>query len=306
LTFHSGKGGPAPNRSYTLLLEGGHPPSRNLGERPVARSFDPKPEAYMFARQTYVGIFLVATATLVSSQSNQAQAPDFRAGSASKALSSAMAASASERERSMPGEAEILTDTRGVNFSAYVATARRIVRSHWTLMIPSQAYPPLVKQGEVSVDFYVMKDGKVKGVKIHKSSGDEALDHAAWASITASNQFPPLPSDFTGERMGMRFHYFYNLHGQISLRVIPSLDVRIPVGSALQFSVSGEEAGTGLVRWSVSGPGCSKSTCGKISETGFYTAPSQIPDPPTVIVQAVSRGDTDTSEVTVVQATSSH
>ncbi len=260
----------------------------------------------MFARQTYVGIVLVATATLVSSQSNQTQVPDFRTGSATKALSSAMAASARERERSTPGQAEILTDTRGVDFLPYVAQIRTIVRSHWMLMIPSQAHSPLLKQGKVSIDFYIRKDGKVEGIKIHESSGEEALDHAAWSSITASNPFPPLPSEFSGEGIGARFHYFYNLQPEIGLRVIPSFDVRVPVGSALQFSVSGEEIGAGSVRWSVSGPGCSKSTCGKISGAGFYTAPSQIPVPPTVIVQAASRSDTDTSEVTIVQATPSH
>jgi TonB family protein len=270
------------------------------------RSFDPKPEAYMFGRQTYVGIVLVATATLVSSQSNQTQVPDFRTGSATKALSSAMAASAHEREGSTPGEAEILTDTRGVDFSFYVNQIRADVRSHWMALIPSHAYPPFLKQGDVSIDFYIRKDGRVEGTKIHKSSGEEALDHAALGSITASNPFPPLPSEFTGERIGVRFHYFYNVQGGISFNITPSFDVRVPVGSALQFSVSGEEIGAGSVRWSVSGPGCSKSTCGKISETGFYTAPSHIPVPPTVIVRAVLRSDSDTSEVTLVQAAPSH
>ncbi len=256
----------------------------------------------MSGRLICVGIILATTATIVSSQSNQTQAPDFRTGSATKALSSAMTASAHEHEGSTPGEAEILTDTRGVDFSPYMATVKGIVDSRWRLMIPSQAYPPVLKQGEVSIDFYIRKDGKVDGVKIHKSSGEEALDLAAWGSVTALAPFPPLPSEFAGEGIGARFHFCYNQHPENTLRVIPSFDVQVPVGSALQFSVSGEEIGAGPVRWSVSGPGCSKSTCGKISETGFYTAPSQIPVPPTVIVRAVLRSDSDTSEVTLVQA----
>ncbi len=78
----------------------------------------------MFGRHTYIGIVLVAVATLVFSQSNQAQAPDFKTGSATKALSSAMAASAHEHEGNTPGAAEILTDTRGVDFSPYMATVK--------------------------------------------------------------------------------------------------------------------------------------------------------------------------------------
>jgi TonB family protein len=260
--------------------------------------------AYTFGKQTYIGIVLVAFTTIVSAQSNQTPTPGFRTPSASKALSSAMEASGRDldRESSTPSEAEVLTDTGGVNFAPYLAKVRRIVRSHWMLMIPSQVRPPLSKEGKVSIDFYVMKHGKVEGVKIHRSSGDEALDHAALASITTSSPFPPLPSEFTGERAGMRFIYFYNVQPEISLRVIPSLDVRVPVGSALQFSVSGQGMETGPVMWNVWGPGCSKSACGRISKTGFYTAPSRIPDPPTIVVQAMLQGVTDTSDVTIVPA----
>jgi TonB family protein len=222
----------------------------------------------MLGRQTYLGIVMVATSALVSSQSNQSQPPDFKAGSATKALSSAMAASAHEREVSAPGEAEILTDTRGVDFSFYINQIRPDVRSHWMALVPSHAYPPFLKGGDVSIDFYIRKDGKVEGTKIHKSSGEEALDHAALGSVTSSNPLPPLPSDFTGERIGVRFHYFYNVQPGVSFNITPSFDVQVPAGSALQFSVSGEEIGGGSVRWSVSGPGCSESTCGKISRPG--------------------------------------
>ncbi len=41
-------------------------------------------------------------------------------------------------------------------------------------------------------------------------SGDIALDRAAWGGITASNPFPPLPSEFHGNYLALRFHFFYN------------------------------------------------------------------------------------------------
>jgi TonB family protein len=102
-------------------------------------------------------------------------------------------------------------------------------------MIPSQVYRPLLKQGSVAIDFYVMKDGEVEGIKIHKPSDDEGLDRAASASVTASSPFPPLPSEFTGDRIRMRFHYFYNLQPEISLRVIPSFDVQVRAGALSNF-----------------------------------------------------------------------
>jgi hypothetical protein len=42
------------------------------------------------------------------------------------------------------------------------------------------------------------------------SSGDVALDRAAWAGISYSNPFPPLPSEFHGPYLGLRIHFFYN------------------------------------------------------------------------------------------------
>jgi len=54
------------------------------------------------------------------------------------------------------------------------------------------------------------KDGKVAGMKLTDSSGDVALDRAAWGGITASNPFPPLPSDFGGQYLALRFRFYYN------------------------------------------------------------------------------------------------
>jgi len=141
-------------------------------------------------------------------------------------------------------------------------------------------------QGDVSIDFYVKKDGKVEGIKIHKSSGEEALDHAALGSITASNPFPPCHRSSLENGSGS-VHYFYNVQPEVSFTITPSFDVRVPVGSALQFSVSGEEAGAGPVRWSVS-PRCSNRLAAK-SQSPASIRTFADPDPPTVIVQRIAR-----------------
>jgi hypothetical protein len=41
-------------------------------------------------------------------------------------------------------------------------------------------------------------------------SGDVSLDRAAWGGITGSNPFPPLPSEFHGQYLALRFHFYYN------------------------------------------------------------------------------------------------
>jgi TonB family protein len=108
-------------------------------------------------------------------------------------------------------QAEILTDTMGVDFGPYLARITQVVRANWMTALPPSVFPPILKQGKLSIEFIILKDGKVSGMMLHTSSGDVALDRAAWASITASNPFPPLPKEFPGQVLGLRFYYFYNL-----------------------------------------------------------------------------------------------
>lgn len=109
------------------------------------------------------------------------------------------------------GQAEVLTDTMGVDFGPYLTRITEIVRNNWYNVMPPSVYPPILKQGKLSIEFYILKNGQVSGMQVHLPSGDVALDRAAWASITASNPFPPLPKEFPGPNLGLRFYYFYNL-----------------------------------------------------------------------------------------------
>lgn len=108
-------------------------------------------------------------------------------------------------------QAEVLTDTMGWDPSAYLARITQVVRQNWYAILPDSVKYPLYKQGKLSIEFVILKDGKVSGMVYHTSSGDVALDRAAWGSITASNPFPPLPKEFPGQILGLRFYYFYNL-----------------------------------------------------------------------------------------------
>jgi TonB family protein len=108
-------------------------------------------------------------------------------------------------------QAEILTDTMGVDFGPYLTRVVQVVKANWYNLMPPSVYPPILKQGKLSIEFVIMKDGNVSNMTLHTSSGDVPLDRAAWASITASNPFPPLPKEFPGQILGLRFYYFYNL-----------------------------------------------------------------------------------------------
>jgi TonB family protein len=260
----------------------------------------------MSIAEELVGILILATSICAFAQTTETKPPD--AKSAANAMD----------------QVEILTDTMGVDFKAYLTKITEIVRQNWYTLMPESVYPPIFKQGKVSIEFNVLKDGKVDGMTLHTSSGDVGLDRAAQGSIIASMPFPQLPEEFPGKLIGLRFYYHYNPNrdslwsghplnlcnlGVTTISISPCVDVRVPASSTLKFVASGKDITDESVTWSVSGKGCTNSSCGTISASGLYTAPVEIPSPPIVIVKATSRTDgsiTSTSEVTVVQANPPH
>ncbi len=108
------------------------------------------------------------------------------------------------------GGLEVLSDTQGVDFGPYLQRVVFIVKRNWYNVIPEAAMPPILKKGKVSIEFVILKDGRIGGMQLAGQSGDISLDRAAWSGITASNPFPPLPTQFTGPYLRLRFHFFYN------------------------------------------------------------------------------------------------
>jgi len=105
------------------------------------------------------------------------------------------------------GALDILSDTQGVDFGPYLQRILVDVRDNWYRLIPPSAE---MKKGKLAIEFAITKDGNVADMRLVASSGDVALDRAAWGGITASNPFPPLPSEFTGPYLALRFRFYYN------------------------------------------------------------------------------------------------
>jgi TonB family protein len=108
------------------------------------------------------------------------------------------------------GPMEVLSDTMGVDFGPYLARVLHDVRENWYRIIPESARAPLMKKGKVSIEFAILKNGQVAGLQIVGTSGDVALDRAAYGGITASKPFPPLPTEFGGQYLALRFRFYYN------------------------------------------------------------------------------------------------
>jgi TonB family protein len=121
-------------------------------------------------------------------------------------------------EAPAPGQkppAEVLSDPMGVDFGPYLSGVLRLVRVKWYLSMGS-ARAHIEESADVTVEFTVQMDGSVTGVRIAQSSGDQSLDDAASRGISASSPLPPLPSDFRGKVLALRFHFRYQpvpVHG---------------------------------------------------------------------------------------------
>jgi len=108
------------------------------------------------------------------------------------------------------GALDVLSDTMGVDFGPYLQRVLHDVKMNWYNLIPESARAPIMKKGKVSIEFAILKDGKVAGMRLVAGSGDVALDRGAWGGIVASNPFPPLPNEFGGQYLALRFHFYYN------------------------------------------------------------------------------------------------
>ena len=111
----------------------------------------------------------------------------------------------------VPGPAlEVLGDTAGVDLRQYLRDVARSIRINWQAARIADAQPPSNKAGCATIEFAIQKDGKLTGMKLVQSSGDATLERAAWAGVTDSAPFHPLLEQFTGESLGLRFHFRYN------------------------------------------------------------------------------------------------
>lgn len=210
------------------------------------------------------------------------------------------------------GAIDILSDTRGVDFGPYLKRILESVRENWYHLIPKCAER---MKGRLAIEFAIQKDGRIADMRLAATSGETALDRAAWGSITAANPFPALPEEFKGPYLALRFHFQYNPDGSDSPNkkcndypleiaspaktesgvavVISAPDgVRVPLGASrpVKAVVTGSGLKENGVEWRISGFGCSVAACGEMTKDA-YRAPSVMPSPPYVTLTAVSKAD---------------
>lgn len=197
------------------------------------------------------------------------------------------------------------------------------VRKSWFNVIPRPAGKSFLQEGKVSIEFSILRNGRVTEMKLVSRSGDSSLDRAAWEGISASSPFDPLPKEFVGSSLTLRFQFLYNMesgssgrssvgrvgldpasNARIKVTIFPHPSITLTVGGSRVVSASVDGSTNTSVSWSITGPGCSGSSCGKVS-AGVYLAPTAAelrrPLPLTLKLTATSEADPTVSAYITVR-----
>lgn len=104
---------------------------------------------------------------------------------------------------------QLLSDPMGVDFKPYLLQILASVRRNWFAVMPESAH--MGRRGKVQLQFAVDRTGNVVKLVYALHSGTDAFDRAAVAGISASNPFPPLPSEFKGNQVRLQLTFMYNM-----------------------------------------------------------------------------------------------
>ncbi len=98
-------------------------------------------------------------------------------------------------------------DTKGYEWGPYAAEMIRKIKRNWE--IPKLAHYGL--KGRLVVRFFLLRDGRVEGLRLLVSSGIPPYDNASMQAIRNSSPFRALPPDFPNPREGVTITFLYNV-----------------------------------------------------------------------------------------------
>lgn len=96
-------------------------------------------------------------------------------------------------------------DGAGFGSSYYLALVFGRIRDLWEN--PVEASATL----RVTIYFKIVRDGQIIDAEVEKTSGIDLFDQAAMRSILTGAPFPPLPTEYTGEYLGIHLEFEYIL-----------------------------------------------------------------------------------------------
>lgn len=106
----------------------------------------------------------------------------------------------------MQASVNLLSDASGFDFIPYL---RQIVEAVRKNLAANVAKGLVVRQRSLAVEFSILKDGKIAGLKFSSSSGDPALDQATLDCVAASSPLPAWPREFKGKYVRLHLGLSY-------------------------------------------------------------------------------------------------
>ena len=82
----------------------------------------------------------------------------------------------------------------------------------WAWVYPQEAQR-MGQQGMLTLTFTILRSGKLKEVKLIRSSGYRLLDHAAMQAIRDAAAYPPMPEGWDDEELTILANMEYHLIG---------------------------------------------------------------------------------------------
>jgi len=105
-------------------------------------------------------------------------------------------------------EPTILSDTKGVDFGAYLNELTNRVRANWFYRIPEAARQGI--RGRVVVTFRILRDGSIRDLRLLERPENGTLSQAPIAAIQSSAPFSAFPAAFSGDDIVLQLTFSYN------------------------------------------------------------------------------------------------
>jgi len=95
----------------------------------------------------------------------------------------------------------------GDRYGTYVNAITRAISNNW---LKSMVDSRVQRAPRVYLTFEIARDGRISSVEVQQSSGVPTLDRSAMRAVLASDPLPPLPSDYRGSDIKVRFYFEYS------------------------------------------------------------------------------------------------
>ncbi len=104
------------------------------------------------------------------------------------------------------GEGVGFADVEGAGFGSnyYVDVMRTKIAEYWRN--PVRGATSVIRS---TIYYKIKKNGKIVDAFIEKPSGLELFDQAALRSVLSADPLPPLPSEYTGQELGVHLEFEY-------------------------------------------------------------------------------------------------